>query len=400
MANAILTDNVITKDALRVLENNLTLTKTANRKYDDKFARSGAKIGNTLNIRKPPRYIVSEGQLLELQDAIETQTSLTLNKQFHVDFQFSSIDLTLSINDFSRQFVRPAMAALANKVDVYVASFYKDIYQASGTPGTVPSDSEVYLDAGVELDDAATPRDGMRSVVITPRMQAKIVKALQGLFNATGKIAEQYTSGQMGTALGFDWHMDQNIATHTYGTYAGTPLVNGANQVGSSLITDGWSSGASTLRRGDLFTVAGVYMVNPQSRESIGKLQKFVVTQQISDTTGAMTIAISPEIIISGPQQTVDASPANDAAITVLGATGTISPQGIAWHKDAFTLGTADLEVPNGTDMASRASSNQLGISLRLIRDDGIEVDQWPTRIDLLCGGKLVRPELAARVQS
>jgi hypothetical protein len=371
MANAILTDNVITKDALRVLENNLTLTKTANRKYDDKFARSGAKIGNTLNIRKPPRYIVSEGQLLELQDAIETQTSLTLNKQFHVDFQFSSIDLTLSINDFSRQFVRPAMAALANKVDVYVASFYKDIYQASGTPGTVPSDSEVYLDAGVELDDAATPRDGMRSVVITPRMQAKIVKALQGLFNATGKIAEQYTSGQMGTALGFDWHMDQNIATHTYGTYAGTPLVNGANQVGSSLITDGWSSGASTLRRGDLFTVAGVYMVNPQSRESIGKLQKFVVTQQISDTTGAMTIAISPEIIISGPQQTVDASPANDAAITVLGATGTISPQGIAWHKDAFTLGTA-----------------------------GIEVDQWPTRIDLLCGGKLVRPELAARVQS
>ncbi len=400
MANTILTPQMITKEGLRVLENSLTLTLTANRKYSNEFAQSGAKIGDTLNIRKPPRYIVSEGQALDLQDSTETRTSLVLNKQFHVDFQFSSKELTLDINDYSRQFVKPAMAALANKIDVYVASFYTEIYQASGTPGSVPSTSDVYLDAGVELDDAAVPRDGNRSVVISPRMQARIVSALQGLFQASGKIAEQYTSGQMGTALGFDWHMDQNTATHRYGTYAGTPLVNGADQTGTSLITDGWSSGASTLNRGDLFTIAGVYMVNAQSRLSVGKLQKFVVTTTTSDTTGAMTIPIQPEIIISGQFQTVDSSPANDAAITVLGATGVISPQGIAWHKDAFTLASADLEMPNGVDMAARASSNQLGISIRMVRDFNIDNDQFPARMDVLVGGKLVRPEMAARVQS
>lgn len=399
MANIILTPSIITKESLRVLENNLTLTMTANRKYDGKFAVEGAKIGDTLNIRKPPRFVVSRGQALSLQDVTETSVPLRLTEQFHVDFQFSSIDLALSIEMFSERYIRPAVAALANRIDVFTASFYNQIYQAAGTPGTVPNTLMTYLLAGVELDNSATPRDGLRSVIINPLQQATIVDALKGLFQQASAIASQYSAGQMGTAAGFDWHMDQNMPTHTYGVYAGTPLVNGASQTGSSLITDGWSSGASTLNQGDIFTLAGVFSVNPQSRLSTGSLQKFVVTQTISDTTGNMTIAIAPAIVVSGAFQNVTGSAADNAAITVLGATGTVSPQGIAWHRDAFTLASADLPLPDGTDKAARVASKQLGLSIRMIRDYIIETDQWPTRLDLLCGGLLVRPELASRVQ-
>lgn len=397
--NTLLTTSLITKEALRVLENNLTGAKTINREYDSKFAVEGAKIGSSLNIRKPVRYIVVEGQALVLQDATETQATLTLDKQFQVAFQFSSSDLALSIDLFSDRFVKPAVSALANKIDSYVLSFYKRIYNAVGTPGTTPNALLTYLDAGVKLNNTATPRDGMRSLVLTPRQEATIVDALKGLFQQSSKIAEQYSSGQMGTAIGFDWHMDQNLPTHTYGTYAGTPLVDGANQVGASIITDGWSSGASTLNEGDIFTMAGVYAVNPQSRLSTGELQQFAVTQTISDTSGAMTIAITPEIIISGPFQTVTNSPANNAAITVAGATGAVSPQGIAWHKDAMTYASADLPLPGGVDKAARASDKQLGISLRMIQDYDITTDQWPCRLDILCGALLLRPELATRIQ-
>jgi hypothetical protein len=379
VANTILTSSIITKEALRVLENNLTAAKTANRQYDDKFAVEGAKIGDTLNIRKPVRYIVREGQALQLQDATETSVPLTLEKQFGVDFQFSSKDLALSIDLFSDRFVKPAVAALANKIDAFVLSFYTGIYQAVGTPGITPNALLTYLSAGVQLNDSATPRDGMRSLVLTPLQEATIVDAIKGLFQQSSAIAKQYTSGQMGTAIGFDWHMDQNLPTHTYGTYAGTPLVNGANQTGSSIITDGWSSGASTLNKGDVFTLNGVRMVNPQSRQDIGKLQQFVVAATVSDTAGAMTITFEPAIVISGPFQNVTNAPADNAPINVAGATGAVSPQ--------------------GTDMASRVSDKQLGISLRLIRDYDINSDQFPTRLDVLCGALLVRPELATRIQ-
>lgn len=399
MANTLLTTSLITREALRVLENNLTAAKTINREYDSKFAVEGAKIGSSLNIRKPVRYIVSEGQALQLQDATETQATLTLEKQYHVDFQFSSADLALSIDDFSNRFVKPAVAALANKIDAYVLSFYTGIYQNVGTPGVVPNALLTYLNAGVKLDNAATPQDGMRSLILNPRQQATIVDALKGLFQQATAIAQQYTKGQMGTAIGFDWHMDQNIPTHTYGVYAGTPLVDGANQTGASLTTDGWSSGASTLNKGDTFTITGVFMVNPQSRQDNGELQDFVVTQTISDTTGAMVISIDPPITIAGPFQNVTAAPADNAPITVTGTTGVRSPQAIAWHRDAMTLATADLPLPNGVDKAARTSDKQLGISLRMVRDYDINTDQWPTRLDVLCGALLLRPELASRIQ-
>ena len=207
----------------------------------------------------------------------------------------------------------------------------------------------------------------------------------------------------MGTAVGFEWYMDQNVNTHTVGPLGGTPLVNGSTATGATtLVTDGWTaSAAARLKKGDIFTIAGVNHVNPQSRQSTGTLQQFVVTADVSsDGSGNLTAAISPAIKTTTAFQTVDALPADNAAITVLGAASTQSPTGLAHHKDAFTLAMADLPLPKGTDMAARVSDDQLGMSIRLVRDYDITNDKFPCRLDVLYGWATLRPELACRIQA
>lgn len=399
--NTLLTISMITREALRVLENNLTFALRVNRQFDDKFGVDGAKIGNILNVRKPPQYIVAEGPGLVIQDATEQQTQVTLDKQYQVGLQFTSTDLLLSIDDFSQRFLQPACSAIANKIDQAGLALAQQINQSVGTPGTTPADLITYLNAGVKLDDSACPMDGQRSVILTPRMQATLVDALKGLFQQSSAIASQYTKGQMGTAAGFEFYMDQNAYVHTVGAWVGAGQVNDTPVSGAtSVITDTWTGSVTgLLKKGDIITFASVYAVNPQSRQSTGALKQFVVTADVDSTAGAATIPFSPAMIGPGsPFQNVDALAADNAVITVLGAASTVTPQGLAFHKDAFTFVSADLPLPKGVDMAARMSDKQLGISIRLIRDYDINTDAYPCRLDVLCGWAVLRQELACRI--
>lgn len=398
VTNVLLTISMITREALVVLENRLGFSEHVNREYDDKFAVEGAKIGTVVNVRKPARYVGRTGTALAVENSVETSVPVALTTQFGVDIQFSSADLALRIDDFKQRFLVPALATIANKIDADGMALYKQIYSAVGTPGTTPNALLTYLLAGVALDNQAAPDDGQRSIVISPIMQAYIVDALKGLFQASQAIADQYTRGMMGITAGFKWYQDQNCAAHTVGTYSGTPLVNGATQTGATINTDGWGSGVTSLKQGDIMTFAGVYEVNPQSRASTGLLQKFVVMADISDTSGAIAVPISPSIITSGAFQTVSGSPADNAVITMFGASGTVSVQGLAYHKDAFTLVCADLPLPRGVDMAGRMSSKQLGLSIRMIRQYDINTDNLPCRLDILYGWAVLRQELACRI--
>jgi len=395
--NTLLTISMITREGLRVLENNLSITKHVDRQLDDKFGVDGAKIGATVNIRKPPKYIGRLGAALQLEDSVETMVPCTLDTQFGVDIQFSSTDLALSIDDFSDRFLKPAVAVIANKIDSDVCNQYRFIWNSVGSPGTVPNTLLTYLLAGVALDNNACPQDDMRGLFLSPLMQAYIVDALKGLFQQSTQIAEQYMKGQMGRAIGFTWAMDQNIVSHTAGTFAGVPLVAGANQTGAALLTKGWS--ATSLKAGDTFTLAGVYAINPVSRRSTGVLQTFVVRTPSTDTAGNMTVQISPSIVTTGAFQTVSGSPADNAPITMLSATGASSSQGLAIHRDCITLACADLPIPRGVDMAGRASDEQLGISIRMVRAYDINTDNFPMRLDVLYGMVTQRPELGCRIQ-
>jgi hypothetical protein len=392
---------MITREALRVLENNLTFTKGVNRQYDSAFAQSGAKIGDTLNIRKPARYVGRSGATLSVEDHTETSVPLQLANQFGVDVQFTSKELALSLDDFSSRFLKPAMAVVANKIDNDGMALYKSVYNQVGTPGTTPSTLRTFLDAGAKMDFEACPRDGLRSVVIGPVAQASMVDALKGLFQSSNQIKDQYEEGTMGLAGGFKWSMDQNIWNHTAGQQGGTPLVNGAGQTGSTLSTKGWTASAAVrLKQGDIFTIAGVNAVNPQTRQSTGQLRQFVVTADFSsDGSGNGSIAISPAITTSGAFQTVDSAPADGAAITVFAPASQATPTNLAYHRDAFCLGMADLPLPGGVDMASRISDNQLGVSVRMVRQYDIVNDRFPCRLDVLYGWKAIYPELACRIQ-
>jgi hypothetical protein len=402
MANTLLTISMITREALRVLENNLVFTKTVNRDYDDKFAIEGAKIGTVVNARKPPRYLGRTGQALQIENAAETSVPVALTTQFGVDIQFTSADLLLSIDDFSKRFIEPAIATVANKIDNDGLALYKSVANSVGTPGTIPNAYLTYSTAGALLAENATPMDDNLTMLIGPRMQATIVDALKGLFQSSEQIKQQYLRGRMGTAAGFEWAWTQNLNTHTVGPLGGTPLVNGANQTGSSLITDGWTAAAATrLKKGDVFTVANVNLVNPQTRMSTGQLAQFVVTaDSASDGSGNLTIPIYPPIVASGAFQTVDSLPADNAALTIVGAANTQSPQGLAYHRDAFACVTADLPLPKGVDMAARVSDKQLGISVRMVRAYDINTDNFPCRLDVLYGWAALRPELACRIMS
>jgi hypothetical protein len=287
MANSLLTISQITKESLMVLENNLTFAKGVNREYDDQFAIGGAKIGDTINIRKPAKYVGRTGTVLSTEDHTETSVPLQLNTQFGVDINFTSKELTLSIDEFSDRIIKPAMATIANKIDRDGLALYKDIYNTVGTPGTIPTLLKTYLQAGAKMDYEGTPRDGQRSLVIDPSAQVEIVDSLKGLFQSSSEIKSQYENGNMGLAGGFKWSMDQNINVHTVGPLGGSPIVNGAGQTGSTLVVSGFTAAAAArLNKGDVFTIAGVYAVNPQSRQSTGQLRQFVVSAAVSSDAG------------------------------------------------------------------------------------------------------------------
>lgn len=407
MANTLLTISMITREALRVLENNLTFTKYVRRDFDDQYGVAGAKIGTVLNIRKPPRYVGRVGQALQIEDATETSVPLVLNTQRGVDIAFSTQDLTLSIDDFSERFLSPAIANIANFIDFDGMGQYLNVYNEVGTPGTVPNALTTYLNAGARMDDEAAPRDATRSMVISPSMQAALVDALKGLFQASDDIESQYKNGTMGKVIGFKFSMDQNVRTQTVGAYAGgAPVVTTGGQTGNVINTSGWPNSTAILSQGDVISFAGAFAVNPQNKQATASLRQFVVTAPVvSGGGGLASIPISGPgglgLVAAGPFATVNALPLANAVITVSGASGVgPSPRGLAFHKDAFALGCADLLLPGGVDKAARMSDKQLGLSIRLIRAYDINTDRLPCRLDILYGWATLYPELAVRVAS
>lgn len=403
-SNTLLTIGMITNEALAVLVNQLTFTRTINRQYSSEFAKTGAKIGDTLNIRKPVRYTTRRTPTLNVQGTTESSVPLVLDTQYGVDMSFTSAELKLSIDDFRDRIIKPAVSQLANSIDYDGLQQYVNIYNAVGTPGTTPSALLTYLSAGVKLDNEAAPMDERR-ICLNPLAQATIVNALTALFNPQAAISQQYLKGSMGTAVGFEWYMDQNIAMHTFGTYAadvagGDVTVTTAVTSGTSIVTGGWTAG-DALNAGDIITFDGVYAVNPQSYQSTGQLRQFVVTSAATaDGAGAMTISVQPALTFSGAYQTVTSASGTLPATTELAAfsaSAKVSPQNMAYCRDAFTFANVDLPDMPGVDVA-RASAPELGMSIRVMSGTDLVNDRRITRLDLLGGWATIRPELAVRI--
>lgn len=407
--NTFLTRAEIAYESADILMNAMPFTGMLNRQYVSQFAQAGAKIGDQFAIRLPPRFIPSDGPVATFQNIVETQVILRVNRYKTIPLSYSGQDLVLSMDNFSDRYLKPALVQLANEVDrVNLSDLLDQVYNAKGTPGAVPNDTALFLDAKARMLDEATPDDDTWIAVITPRTQSGMVKAMQGLFNDQGRVSEQFRRGHLGkSTLGYDFYVSQNLSTHINGPLGGTPLIDGANQTGSAILTKGWTAAAaSRLLKGDRVTFAGVFIVNPLTRRSTGELRQFVLTSNFSsDVSGNGIINIDPPLTPVDALgnvvqfQTVSASPADSAAITVLGAANVNTPMNICFHPDFATVAFVDLPMPK-SGLGYRLQDPDLNIAFRIWEDSEFTTDVHGVRLDILFGNIAIYPQWACVVHS
>lgn len=397
-----LTIDMITAEAVRLFKNSNLFIQNMDTQYDSQFAIDGAKIGDTLRIRLPSDFIVTDGPAMQLQDNTQQYTSLTVSTQKNVATPYYTAERTMSIDNYSELVMAPMINALAGKValDIMqgseggVCNFVSNV---DGAGNIISPTSEQFLLANAVLDDNSA-NDMDRRIVNDPTTDARTTTALQGLLNPTPEISAQFRSGKMKSGLGYErWFRDQTVIKHTSGTFSAGGTVNGGGQTtgtGGGNITVNAITG--TLKKGDIVTFAGVYAVNRVTKQSLGTLRQFVITADVA--TGGTTIPVYPGLIPAAADgsdvqyQTVTASPINGAAMTMVTKSGEVYRKSIAYTQKAVTMATADLVLPKRA-IEEGARANYDGIAVRIITDYLPNTDQLATRVDVLFGKKFIRPE-------
>jgi hypothetical protein len=393
MGNSVLTPTAVTRRAMKVLHGKLVLARKINRQYDSSFAQNGAKIGSTLKVRLPNKYTIRTGKAINAQDTTENSETITVATQIGVDSVFSTAELTMSIDDFSERILEPQMAIVASAIENAIAAQYVNVPNLVGTAGTTPASMLTILQAGARLDDNLVPRDGKRTVALSPTAMASMVDAYKGLFNAAGKVSDQYENGMIkDMASGFDWGVCPviNPQVNSAGVVTGITVNDSTISNGDTTVTV--ASTTTAYSAGTVVTFAGCYAVNDETKVAYPFLKQFVV---VSATTTVLTI--SPAIYTSGPLQNCSAVPTDGGAVTVVGAASGSYPQHLAFHKDWCALVTADLEDVSKFG-AWGARETYDGISMRVARQYDVNTDNIPCRIDVLYGVKQLRGELACRI--
>jgi hypothetical protein len=408
MANTTLTADIICDEALAMLENELGVLNTLHRAYEDEFEQkvNGYNVGDTVSIRRPPDFTVRTGANISTQDVIEGKVQLVVNTQKGVDFQFTSTELTLKIEELSERVIKPAMSSLINDIalDVFT-DMYRNAYEYVGTPGTRVTTFAGFSKAPERMDECAIPA-ATRGALLCPSDNWGLVGGQTSLFNG-GLVNSAYTEGNLGRVAGLDTYCSQVCPAHTVGPLGGSPLINGGaqnvtydtakNTWTQSLITDGWTAAAaSRVKEGDIFTIANVFKVNPKTKATTAILQQFVVRADgSSDGSGNLTMTISPPIITSGPHQTVNAVPADNAALTFLGTASTAYRQNMAYHKTAMALAFVPMVMPQAAYNGSRRSYKGMSVRLIPIYDGSTDISKW--RLDVLYGKKAIDPRKIVR---
>lgn len=408
MANTILTINMITREAIRLWKNTNAFLKNVDMQYDDQFAKTGGKIGESLRIRLPNQFVTRTGPAASVQDTAEQSTTLVLATQKGVDVSFNTQQRAMQLDDYSKRILQPMVAYLAADVAYDLMTGVEGgvsnyVANVDGAGNVDTPTSQTFLDAGAKLDELSAPTARQWCAILDPVTMAKTVGSLTGLFNPQRQISEQYKSGMMTKdSLRLDWYSDQTVIKHTTATYtviSGTntaATVSGANQTGNTLTTSAITGG---LALGDIITVEDVNSVNRLTRQSDGTRAQFVVTAAVA--SGGTSIPIYPSLIPpSGGNavqyQTVNQSPPNGSDVDVVTLPGEVYRKNIVFAPEAITMATADLEIPRGIHEGHRESTD--GISMRMITAYNVQTDQMITRMDILYGYLYVKPEWAVAV--
>lgn len=407
--NNLLTDDVIAKEALRLLKNNLVMAKNVYRNYEKTFG----KVGDTIRLKLPYRVKSASGRVLVKQPMVDQTIPFKIDKQEHVGLEFTVQDKTLDITQFSERYLKSAMVQIANKIDRSLTLTLKNAYHSSGTPGVRPGKFIDFANAAAKQTTLAVPDDGMRKAVLDPFTCASLSDEVTKLFKES-MVADAYKTGYRGKVSNYETYETQNMPKHTVGDHGGTPLVAGVITNGTTVTTNGWTvSKTGLLLQGDVIQFAGVYSVNPQNYETTGILMDFVVQADVdSDAGGLATIEVFPSMndgtasttnadgdtISLKAYQNITALPADAAAITVMGAANTTYEQNYLFHRDAIALAMIDLELPQSATVKSRVSDPETGLSLLMTAAYDINEQTEVTRIDAVWGAQLIYGDLAMRM--
>lgn len=404
MANSLVTIDMVTREALRIAHEKSQFIGTVDRQYDDAYARTGAKIGSALRVRRPNQYTRTTGsRVMDVQEQLESAGTITLATQDHVDMRFNSAELALSIDEISKRYIEPAMSVLISGIESdFIAFATKATYQVAGTAGSPPTDLVALGAARAKLNRGLAPKDGNRYVQMDSVTMGGVVNGLKGLFQDSAQIREQYREGMLGRTAMADFYENDRMWT----------MSNGSDVTGTTdaaaLVTDGGSTidihttvAVSAQVVGQVFTVAGVYDCHPETKASYGTLKQFTIT-----AIGASTTTISPTIYLTGARKNVCSSSGADLAttdfnsktLTFVGSASTDYVQNLMYHKEAFQFVTADLPLMASAEKCVRRTQD--GLSLRVWQDSDIRNDELLMRIDILYGYAALRPEWACRITS
>jgi len=399
MSNTLVTCSIVAKESLAILENMLSFSTMVNRDWEDEFSSNmsrGYAPGQTINIKKPPRYTYRAGRVAVPQATVESTVPLTLS-QGGTDLNFTSIERTLSLTKLEDK-LQAAMATVANEIDrqgLQLAHY--NTFNALNPTGALPTTQALALaaitDCNRRLDEMGAPRDKQRGFVMGPALNGAAIQGFAGLFNAQSTISKQFGSGLMVDSLGLAYAMDQNVDTHTNGA-ATASNINGAGQTGSTVTVN--AIGGGTLTKGTVITLPGVFAVNPQSRTSTGVLAQFVVTADVAQN--GTSIPISPAIVTSGAFQNVSASPTTAQPYVIVGSASTSYQCNTAFHKDAFTLAMVPMWAPpGGKGVIDVAQETYKGYTVKVTEFyDGVN-DNSIMRLDVLFGWAATYPELSVK---
>ena len=405
MANSLVTIDMVTREALRVAHEASQFIGTIDRQYDDAYAKTGAKIGSALRVRKPNQYVRTTGsRVMSVQDQSESTTSITLATQDHVDMRFNSAELALSLDDLSKRYIEPAVKVLISNIESdFLAFCTKATYNTAGTAGSPPTDLAAFGAARAKLNQGLAPKDGNRNIQMDSVTMGGVVNGLKGLFQDSSQIKEQYREGMMGRTAMADWYENDRMWTMTNGAD-----VTGTTDASAAAVTDGGTNitydttASVALTVGQVFTVAGVYGCHPETKAAYSNLQQFVVTA----LPGSRQMTVSPATILTGAKQNVVKSSGaalattdfNNQTLTFIGSAAASYVQNLMYHKEAFQFVTTDLPIMDDALKCVRRSQD--GLSMRVWQASDIRNDELLMRIDILYGFAALRPEWASRITS
>jgi len=409
-ANTLLTISMISRDAAIVLGNTLDLAKRVNRDFDSDFGVKSAQIGQTINVRRPIRPGLRTGSVVDIQAITETYSPLSFTQPQGTDYALTSQELTFSVEDYFDKVVEPSVVRIASGVEATGQALITQFYGLIGTPGVALTSgaSGTALPAVTHalslLNKNDAPKAGGRKTLLNdPDFNGVLTNSNLSYFNPGPEISKMYSGGYQGDYASMRVFMNQLVQSHTNGTYGGTPVVastvpdNSTWSASSTLSTSGWSSGATTLNAGDVFTIAGVYMVNPQTKQTLGTLQQFSVAQTVSDTAGAITLSVYPAIVTSGGFQNVSAAPQSGAAITIAGASGVTTQNALAFDRDAIMLAAKEL-IPASIGIGKTTTDDQTRIPIRVQQAYDIRTNQEILRFDVMVAWATLYSELGVRI--